>query len=531
MSAGGALGAMYAAPASTRKIATTPMRLRSMQAAAALGAGAAAAILAVISASVPRLVAVALFGGAVVLITMAVIGQPERVLLGLVLLDIPMQLDVNLFYNHEAAALGAYGGLSVSLTTLALAALYLRRGARVLLGRDNRADPLPARLWLPLAVSVALVALSCLVAEDTGLALRWAALLVENLLLYVYLLRFLRTATEIRFVVVLLIVGLLGESWYILVQWVTHSEASQPAAAYTPGQPQATPARQRATGTFGSPNSAGVYLATFLPVAAAVLLGVRERFLRGLAACAFVVGSLALLLTFSRGGWLGFTIATTVTIMIFVRRGRTRSDLVVAVVSVLAVALVLLHNLVFVRLLGTDDGAAASRVPLMRIAVQIIEQHPFTGVGANNFTVALREFFTPEFAQTWLYTVHNDYLRVLAEVGIVGLLAYLWFLIAAVQLARRAVRSQSALVSAAATGCYAALLARFVEMNVDLFSGRLEVQSLTVLASLAAALCRMTYSGVAWPAASRAAGSGRPVQHVPFHRRSAATCQAAHSYR
>src|SRR5215469_7982263 len=49
----------------------------------------------------------------------------QRILLAVVILDIPLQFGIHLFYREEDAALGALGGLSISATTLALAGLYL----------------------------------------------------------------------------------------------------------------------------------------------------------------------------------------------------------------------------------------------------------------------------------------------------------------------------------------------------------------------------------------------------------------------
>ncbi len=40
------------------------------------------------------------------------------------------------------------------------------------------------------------------------------------------------------------------------------------------------------------------------------------------------------------------------------------------------------------RIFGNDGGAAEDRISLMRLALQIIQDHPLFGVGANNFGVA-----------------------------------------------------------------------------------------------------------------------------------------------
>src|SRR5215217_1824409 len=53
-----------------------------------------------------------------------VVGSLRQVLLAVVLLDIPLQWDVNLGWRPDAVAVGAVGGISISATTLALFGLY-----------------------------------------------------------------------------------------------------------------------------------------------------------------------------------------------------------------------------------------------------------------------------------------------------------------------------------------------------------------------------------------------------------------------
>src|SRR5205814_6024063 len=61
----------------------------------------------------------------------------QRVLLAIVILDIPLQFGTHLFYREDDAALGALGGLSISATTLALAGLYLSWLIRAFANRNQ----------------------------------------------------------------------------------------------------------------------------------------------------------------------------------------------------------------------------------------------------------------------------------------------------------------------------------------------------------------------------------------------------------
>src|SRR3990172_2203303 len=53
-----------------------------------------------------------------------IVGDARRLLLAMVLLDIPISLDIHLGNRDEALAFGAIGGLGISVTTVALVGLY-----------------------------------------------------------------------------------------------------------------------------------------------------------------------------------------------------------------------------------------------------------------------------------------------------------------------------------------------------------------------------------------------------------------------
>src|SRR5438876_383095 len=64
----------------------------------------------------------------------------QRILLGVVLLDLPFQFGTHLFYSEQDAAFGALGGLSISATTIALAGLYLAWLFLPLANRNRKAN-------------------------------------------------------------------------------------------------------------------------------------------------------------------------------------------------------------------------------------------------------------------------------------------------------------------------------------------------------------------------------------------------------
>src|SRR5437016_14306636 len=109
----------------------------------------------------------------------------QRFLVAVVILDIPIEFGTYLFYRPLDAARGALKGLSISATTLALAALYTSWLIRALAKRTRR-ERLSLHVNLPLVAYLAVTALSVLVAGDQTVALFEVYLLLEACLTYFY---------------------------------------------------------------------------------------------------------------------------------------------------------------------------------------------------------------------------------------------------------------------------------------------------------------------------------------------------------
>ena len=62
------------------------------------------------------------------------------------------------------------------------------------------------------------------------------------------------------------------------------------------------------------------------------------------------------------------------------------------------------------------------------MALQMLKDHPLLGVGLNNFTVRMSEYGEVSGWARFLQPVHNVYLLIAAETGILGLILFLCLL-------------------------------------------------------------------------------------------------------
>jgi len=191
----------------------------------------------------------------------------------------------------------------------------------------------------------------------------------------------------------------------------------------------------RVMGTLGHPNSFATYLGFFIPLSASVILApikIKYKVLCGLVS---LLAISTLILTLSRGGWLGFIISIIMLIS-FVIKGklfpRKRFLRIVFVGFILLGAIIIaFQGKISLRLLSDDFGGAYSRIPLMKVAMNMIEAHPLLGIGNNNYTEVMRGYddTNEQISYGFPFEVHNGYLLIASEIGVVGLFFFLLFVV------------------------------------------------------------------------------------------------------
>jgi putative inorganic carbon (HCO3(-)) transporter len=416
----------------------------------------------------------------------------QKLLLAVVILDIPIELGTYLFYQPVQAALGALKGLSISATTFALAGLYASWFIRTLTNKTPRVRP---RLHMNLALVFffAITVLSAFIAQDKALSLFDVYLLFEACLIYFYVANNVRTRQDVSFVVALLLGGCLLESAVILaMKFTVTASTTWDYPIHIIAENLTGDGRMRIGGTIGVPNVAGAYLSVMLAAAAGVLFTDMGKIYQWLSAAVLGSGGVALIFTYSRGAWIALVFAIIVLCFVVWRQRGTSLKVPIAILAVLTLLYVPFGSSISARLFGDDQGSANSRIPLDRLAFRMIGDNLLLGVGANNFTVAMDRYATSEFRREWLWAVHNKYLLILAETGIGGLLAYLAFLLSTLRRGWQCWRLGDSQFSPLALGFVAGIAGHMVHQSVDLFRDRPLQQLVWLSAGLLFAMHRIS---------------------------------------
>ena len=448
---------------------------------------AAALLLALAALSVVLLgrLGYVVYAAALLAAVAAIVWNVERLLWALLLIDIPFGIDVNLLYREAEGRLGAVGGLNISLTTLYLLALYFLW----LLQSLARSAPSP-KMYLrqswPLLLYLGFLGLSVPGALDKQLSIFELALLVQMLLLYIYFSNRVQSRADLIFVLSCLTLGLGLQSAIVLIVQLTGLDFS--VASISTRVDAALNYGSRAVGTFGSPNGLAAYLMLVLGPSASLLFVPLKRRYKVIIGSCIATGILSLILTESRGGWLGFGLATLVIYLASWRRGYLPRRANIAILSITLVAALMLQPVIVARFSAEDTGVDNGRVPLNVLALELVRDNPVFGVGTNNYILAVQDYLTPAYANTWIYTVHNKFLQIWSEAGPLALLAYLSFLITLIGTALQLWRLNQPLSAIVALSIGATICGHILHMQLDIFTGRVYVQTLWLLAALLTAL-------------------------------------------
>ena len=191
----------------------------------------------------------------------------------------------------------------------------------------------------------------------------------------------------------------------------------------------------------GNPNLLAGYLIPAIVLSLAAVF-VWQRWLpKALAAIMFIINSACLILTYSRGGWIGFVVCLFVLLVLLVYwysvqlppRWRPWAMPVMlggfAGVFVLAILFVEPVRDRFLSIfLGRKDSSNNFRTNVWSSVIEMIRDRPILGIGPGNtaFNKIYPQYMKARFSALSAYSV---FLEVLVETGFIGFCCFLWLLI------------------------------------------------------------------------------------------------------
>jgi hypothetical protein len=251
----------------------------------------------------------------------------------------------------------------------------------------------------PLAMFIGASALSFFVSRAPEYSVNSALFLAIYALMFTCIYMWAKTRSRIEFIVLILIAVAVASSIKGIQEfWILHTSVLPPAENASYATIYAT---KRACSYMGWPTSLAGFLVLFIPLAA---IGTKSKSWFGSKVCmaAAVIMAACLLATGCVSAWLSLLLAA---VFIAYRFGMIERDTVVPM-------LLVFFGLVVVILQKNISSTIAARVEYYQAAMAFLLQHPILGIGAGTF-----QSDGPSHSNF----VHNSYLQVWVETGILGL--------------------------------------------------------------------------------------------------------------
>lgn len=176
------------------------------------------------------------------------------------------------------------------------------------------------------------------------------------------------------------------------------------------------------TGMFGNPNEMSLHLVMMIPLAITLAIASRNKLLRVVYLAMAAIMLFANMITYSRGGFLALVISSAFMLWKLGRKNRVGVTLTAFVVAILV--MLLAPGNFGMRILSIFDskldeaGSSNQRQEILERSIITTLRNPW-GIGIGNFPIVSVSNLVS----------HNSYTQVSSELGLLGLAAYLVFII------------------------------------------------------------------------------------------------------
>ena len=306
-----------------------------------------------------------------------------------------------------------------------------------------RNDRLVENKWLYLSVFVFIagILLSYISSKSLSSSIKETVKWLEIFVVYFFVMKFIKTKKEVNTIISLtfisgLIISIIGIVQFIISKYDYFT----------------------VQGTFGQHNPFAAYLGLMVPLALSLFIGsinyvrnieiaspsVRNdksgflvrmtpiifKIINGLVFFVLLVG---LIVSFSRGAWIGFSVSALVLVSILIYRKFIKIPILIFIgflaICVIVGTYILFQHIGFLSRIKDifDKSQIQGRVGnYLNIGLKMFKDKPIFGQGIGNYKIVLPAYISNpnEFFKAHL---HNLYLQILVEIGIVGLLGFLFF--------------------------------------------------------------------------------------------------------
>ncbi len=348
-------------------------------------------------------------------------------------LIVTLTINVDKTFYFSPGHTGGVSGFVISVWFLMLIGLYVIWFIESFRGIAPKVNFFH-HLTIPLLILLAIAMFSTVKATEVKFSVFQIFQMIKVFLLFFYIANNIRTSRDYKLILIVLFITFFAELILAYYQHVVNDYVdlsifsdSKPHRARQIGDQE----MMAVHGTTSGSHRFASYLIMILPLLLTGILSRTKLWLKTIYGGLFAGGIIILIYTFSRGGWVGFTIGISILLILYLYKSKNQlTGYVQLFLLIVTVSFIIFYfkETIFLRITGEDYGSAYSRIPMMQIAFDIIKNNPILGVGLNNYTIIMSTYDFTGITYTYFQPVHNVFLQLAAEIGIGGLLVFVVFL-------------------------------------------------------------------------------------------------------
>ena len=377
--------------------------------------------------------------------------KKEAVLVAIFFLSFQIEVYIRLFFGHAGTA-----GIEIPLVTfcaLALLGWYLIAYGYSKLSTFNWAGS----LGLPIVILFCTSLISLLFTTERFVGITRIAFELQLIFIYWLAFNIVNSKKDLENILKYLFVTLALQSIIYYIQSALGITFSLTGEVFDESEVIPRP------GGTVSTNPAGYasFMTPIFLISFSLYLAKTHNFQKRFLPILVLLGSAALVLTFTRAVWAGLVIGALMVIVMSVRRNNYHRRRLLLVITAMLVSTIIFVPIMINKRLSTqyqDEGALDERFRLILISINVIEENPVTGVGPGAYSHVYKKYLSPELAQGWLYEVHNEFLLRTAETGISGGIAFVLLIIAGLRQSILLSRSEDITIRVIAIGWFSGLV-------------------------------------------------------------------------
>ncbi|MCF6463856.1 O-antigen ligase family protein [Clostridium sp. Cult1] len=181
--------------------------------------------------------------------------------------------------------------------------------------------------------------------------------------------------------------------------------------------------KTRIYSVFGNPNIFAEYLIMLIPISLSLFWFSKKIHKKAIFLISSLILILALVLTLSRGGWVGFAFGMFVFVLLIEKR------LLLSIIPLGIGAIYFLPSTILNRIasiVNFADSSNSYRLRMWKITLDIIKDNWLVGVGFGH--LPFKATFETYIRTMPTYHAHNTYLETMAEMGILGFIIFTIFI-------------------------------------------------------------------------------------------------------